>query len=176
MKRTHQIVGACGIFASSCVSGTHADEAGPSPRPQTKQAQAVDLLRAIYDPTKTETRVTITKSCYPTRSLQSRLDQIRAEDRDVHVTIRVLNPSGAEISQRFGTYVQGKGQFVASAKEHESSTSSATVSIQFLDWGNDRLIIGFTELNSQPLASENFEYHPSTRTWDLFESGPYIIN
>ena len=175
MNRLPLLLGAWELFVASCVSTPHDADIRSHTKPQTTLAYAVDLIRAIYDPTKTGARITITETRLGS-NLQKRLDQIRAEHRNLHVAISVLDRSGEEISQRYGTYVQGSGEFVASAKDHEYSSRFATIRINFLDWGNDRLIVGFTDTNSQPLSSENFEYHSPTSTWDLFESGLHDID
>ena len=151
-----------------------------SEMPKREQAQAEALLRLIYYPEDSGYKLRFSPERDSLKqkvsTLKERLRKIRESEGDIGFRLAICGKYGEELVERLGTLDRKSQQIRYDVSEDEYLEQPVRLWVEFLDWYDDRSVISFTEVGSNPLTAEHFVITHGEKTFHMTISGMYIID
>jgi hypothetical protein len=147
--------------------------------PKRELSQAEALLRVIYLHNTSGYSVRVAPNREQLRQtngdLLVRLHKIRAAKGNIAFKIEKCGDLGEALSEQKGILERQEGKFRYDVSEVEYDAQPTIVWLMFLKWYEDRSVISFTEVGSNPLTDEHFEITHGDREFHMTLSDPYLL-
>ena len=169
------------IALCSCGATKDHQQALTAPVPPKRElSQAEALLREIYLQDTSGYSIRIAPDGEQLRQtngdLLVRLHKIRAAKGNIAFKIEKCGDHGEALSEQKGILVRQESRFRYDVNEVEYDAQPTMVWLKFLKWHDDRSVISFTEVGSNPFTAEHFEITHGEREFHMTLSAPYLID